>query len=200
MPRGSYKPKEKKTRAQKIGDRGELRIVECLKTFLPEIQVIHDVMLEINGDTSQIDVIAVTNAGIFVIEVKNYCADKIFCNPDWKYWYYLLPDVHKTVQKCTFYNPIWQNATHVELISEMFHHTVPVYNIVMFSKNNPLAFIDSQRPECVVGIFNLRSYIESKKGNIPEETIKAIVSTINANNRTDIPLSQHIDNISRYKD
>ena len=97
-------------------------------------------MLEINGDTSQIDVIAVTNAGIFVIEVKNYCADKIFCNPDWKYWYYLLPDAHKTVQKCTFYNPIWQNATHVELISEMFHHTVPVYNIVMFSKNNPLAF------------------------------------------------------------
>lgn len=189
----------RKTRSQKIGDRGENRVTDCLKSFLPESQVLHDIILTNGDSTSQIDNIAVTCGGIFVIEVKNYCADLIFCDINAPYWYYILPAAHNQTQKETFYNPIWQNNTHSALISNLFHNTIPVYNVVVFAKDNPLKFTNGERPDGVVSIFKLKEFILKKNSNISTDIINRIVQIIQDSNRTDVSLAEHIDNISRYK-
>ena len=60
-----------------------------------------------NGDTSEIDLLYITQKGIFVIESKNY-SGWIFGDEKSTNWTASLPNG----QKNRFYNPILQNKTH----------------------------------------------------------------------------------------
>ncbi|MCR4761760.1 MAG: NERD domain-containing protein [Oscillospiraceae bacterium] len=61
-----------------------------------------------NGETSEIDLLYITQKGIFVIESKNY-SGWIFGNGNDQYWTQSLPNK----QKKRFYNPMKQNRTHI---------------------------------------------------------------------------------------
>ena len=193
MPRGVPKS-GRKTKSQRIGDRGENRVTECLKTFIDENRLLHDIILSNGDSTSQIDNIAVTSAGVFVIEVKNYCADIINCGVSWVYWNYYLG-----YNKYTFYNPILQNSTHTELIKDLFNDDIPVHSVIVFSRNNPLKFVEGTKPRNVINdITKLRPYIESFAGNLSDEIQDKLIGIIKAEKRTDVTLAEHIDNISKY--
>ena len=85
----------RKTRAQRIGDRGENRVADVLKTFLPESNILTNIILPNDDATSQIDVIGVASQGVFVFEVKNFHASRISCLISEKYWEYVEPKGNK---------------------------------------------------------------------------------------------------------
>lgn len=62
-----------------------------------------------NGETSEIDVLFITQKGIFVIESKNY-SGWIFGNESDRYWTVSLPGGNKS----HFHNPIRQNRSHIK--------------------------------------------------------------------------------------
>lgn len=64
-----------------------------------------------DGTTSEIDVIILTKAGIFVVESKNY-SGWIFGDKDSKKWMATL----QSGDKNQFYNPIWQNSSHCKYL------------------------------------------------------------------------------------
>jgi len=97
-------------------------------------KVINDVMLNINGKTTQIDHIVVSNFGIFVIETKNY-KGWIIGDDFNEYWTQV---IYKRQEK--LYNPIRQNYAHVQALKEHLKDFgeflyVP---IVVFSVNTTL--------------------------------------------------------------
>ena len=73
-----------------------------------------------NGTTSEIDVLYITSKGLFVIESKNF-SGYIFGNERYKYWTSTLYAGKnwagfKKVEKHKFYNPVWQNNSHINAL------------------------------------------------------------------------------------
>jgi len=97
-------------------------------------KVINDVVIKVNGKTSQIDHVVVSNYGIFVIETKNY-SGWIYGDDYSQYWTQV---IYKRKEK--LYNPIRQNYGHVQALK---HHLadypdVLFIPIIVFSVNADL--------------------------------------------------------------
>jgi hypothetical protein len=73
-------------------------------------RVINDLMIEVEGKTSQIDHVIISNYGIFVIETKNY-KGWIIGDEYSEYWTQV---IYKRKEK--LYNPIRQNYGHVQAL------------------------------------------------------------------------------------
>ena len=82
-----------------------------------------------NGETSEIDVVFITQKGIFVIESKNY-SGWIFGDEKSAYWTAMLPDKSKN----RFYNPIKQNSTHIKWLGQYLQNSVPLFSVIAFSE------------------------------------------------------------------
>lgn len=82
-----------------------------------------------NEETSEIDVIYITQKGIFVIESKNY-SGWIFGDENSAYWTVMLPNKIKN----RFYNPIKQNRTHIKWLEQYLNDDIPLFSIVAFSE------------------------------------------------------------------
>ena len=82
-----------------------------------------------NGETSEIDVLYLTEKGVFVIESKNY-SGWIFGNEKDQKWTQSL----QNGQKNRFYNPIRQNRGHVRWLRSYLGEDVPMFSIVVFSE------------------------------------------------------------------
>lgn len=65
------------------------------------------------GNTVEVDLIHITEVGIYVMESKNY-SGWIFGNDQQKYWTQTL----KSGEKNRFYNPVWQNEGHIRALSQ----------------------------------------------------------------------------------
>lgn len=78
----------------------------CRVTFGRKGKILRNVYLpKDNGETSEIDVLYITQKGIFVFESKNY-SGWIFGDEKGQYWTAMLPNR----QKNRFYNPIKQES------------------------------------------------------------------------------------------
>lgn len=109
-------------------------VVRLLKFGVPSSCVFHDLYVEKrNGRYSQIDVIAVTQAGIIVFEVKDY-SGWIFGKGYQTYWTQVL---NYGKEKYRFYNPVMQNRGHIAALKERLRPfaDVPFYSIVVFYGN-----------------------------------------------------------------
>lgn len=82
-----------------------------------------------NGETSEVDLIYITQKGIFVFESKNY-SGWIFGDEKNKNWTAMLPNK----QKNQFYNPIMQNKTHLKWMSNFVGEDIPLFSIIIFSE------------------------------------------------------------------
>ena len=90
-----------------------------------------------NGETSEIDLLFITQKGIFVIESKNY-SGWIFGSDKDQYWTQMLPNK----QKNRFYNPIKQNQTHIKWLQNYLNEKIPVYSLIVFSERCELKQIE----------------------------------------------------------
>jgi len=94
------------------------------------------------GDTSEIDILYITRKGLFVVESKNY-AGFIFGSERNKNWTVTLLAGswrHGTdhVEKYQFYNPIWQNRTHVKNLQAYLGQDIRSFSIIAFTDRGDL--------------------------------------------------------------
>ena len=93
-----------------------------------------------NGETSEIDLIAVTSKGLLVIESKNY-SGWIFGNEQNMYWTVTYQDG----QKHKLYNPVRQNHNHILALLAYLGKNVPVYSMIVFSNKSKLKNVSVQK-------------------------------------------------------
>ena len=98
-----------------------------------------------NGETSEIDLVYITQKGIFVFESKNY-SGWIFGDEKSQFWTAMLPNKEKN----RFYNPIKQNKTHLKWLANYIGADVPLFSIIVFSERCELKKIGVETPEIKV--------------------------------------------------
>lgn len=106
------------------------------------------------GGTSEIDVLYITSKGILVLENKNY-AGYIFGSENDKNWTVTLYagkswTGRKNVEKHQFYNPIWQNRTHIKYLKEYLGNNIRFFSIIAFSNRGDLKSIEVHSPDVAV--------------------------------------------------
>ncbi len=98
-----------------------------------------------NEETSEIDLLYITQKGIFVFESKNY-SGWIFGDENSQYWTAMLANR----QKNRFYNPIKQNQTHMKWLHQCVGDSIPLFSIIVFSERCELKKITVENPDVKV--------------------------------------------------
>lgn len=86
-----------------------------------------------DGGTSEIDVMMIHQKGVFVFESKNY-SGWIFGNETQKMWTQTLRTKRGRNQKNAFYNPIMQNRSHINHLTDYLGKSIPAKSIIVFSE------------------------------------------------------------------
>ena len=119
------------TNAQR-GTKTERKLVlTLLKQGIPASTIFHDLYVKKpGGNFSQIDVVAVTNGGIIVFEVKNI-AGWIFGKGYETHWTKVLAFGKIKHQ---LYNPILQNESHIRNLKRSLNQfgDIPFYSVIVF--------------------------------------------------------------------
>ena len=162
-----------------IGRRGETltaRELKLVNLFGRKGKILRNVYIpKDNGETSEIDVLYITQKGIFVIESKNY-SGWIFGDEKQVYWTAMLANK----QKNRFYNPIKQNRTHIKWLREyLSDETVPLYSIIVFSERCELKKVTVTDEDILVIkrdrlYATVRNIWDSSEDTISEEGINAL--------------------------
>ena len=100
---------------------------------------------KMNHETSEIDVLFICKKGILVLESKNY-SGWIFGNESDRNW----TQVFEGGKKYRFYNPIWQNRSHIKYLKEFLDEDVPMFSIVVFSQRCELKKITTTSDDTLV--------------------------------------------------
>lgn len=102
-----------KVRSDK-GYYGEYLTFKALERVRGYSRILGNVYIPKDETTTEIDVIFIHETGIYVVESKNY-SGWIFGNEEDRYW----TQTFENGMKFRFYNPIWQNNTHIRYLSEL---------------------------------------------------------------------------------
>lgn len=114
----------------KYGEKLTERELKFVRLLGRKGKILRNVYLPKNdGGTSEVDVIYITQKGIFIFESKNY-SGWIFGNEKNKNWTTVLPNK----QKIHFYNPIMQNKTHLKWMKHFIDEDIPLFSVVVFSE------------------------------------------------------------------
>jgi hypothetical protein len=150
--------------------------------------------------TTEIDVILIHQSGIYVIESKDY-SGWIFGNEKDKYWTQTLPGKKGQAHKEKFYNPIWQNKTHINNLKRYIGSEYKINSIIVFSDICELKNIqNSDNNVKIIKAENLLSTIKNIEQTstqpIKEENIKEIYEKIYPTTQISEEIkTKHIENI-----
>lgn len=135
--------------AKWVGRRGEKlteRELNWVRLFGRRGKVLRNLYVpKPNGETSEIDVVFITQKGIFVIESKNY-SGWIFGNEKDTYWTATLSNGMKN----QFYSPIKQNQTHMRWLGQYLGENIPLFSMIVFSERCELKKITVESPNVSV--------------------------------------------------
>ena len=111
-----------------VGDCGEIVTANALRG-LKGMSVVRNLYIPHEAYETEIDMVAVSEYGVYVVENKNYHA-KIEGNIRDKYW---LCRYELDCEELLF-NPILQNKKHVDAIKTLLGKiSAPIYNVVIFN-------------------------------------------------------------------
>lgn len=117
------------------GERSERNLIYKLITNgIPAQTIFHDLYFKKrNGEYAQVDLVVATSEGILVFEVKDY-KGWIYGNENQYQWTQVLS---YGKSKNRFYNPIMQNARHIQTIKAQHEQfkKVPFFSIIVFYGN-----------------------------------------------------------------
>ena len=134
---------------ESIGEHGEKlteRELKFIRLLGRKGKILRNVYIpKDNGETTEIDVVYITQKGIFVIESKNY-SGWIFGDEKGTYWTATL----QNGQKNQFYNPIKQNKTHIRWLQKYVGNDVPLFSLIVFSERCELKKIDMESTDVKV--------------------------------------------------
>ena len=149
-----------------------------------------------NGETSEIDVLYITQKGIFVFESKNY-SGWIFGDEKQQKWTMMLPNKDKH----SFYNPIKQNKTHIKWLSNFIGGEIPLFSIIVFSERCELKKVTNTDPEVYVIKRDLiyatvRNIWNKQEDKLSEKEVNALYSKLKKLTRVSkAEKEEHIQNI-----
>lgn len=158
-----------------------------------------------SGDTSEIDVLYITTKGLLVLENKNY-AGYIFGSEQNKSWTVTLYAGKswyggKKVEKHQFYNPIWQNRTHIKYLKSFLNSDIKAFSLITFSDRGDLKDITVNSPDVYVCNHSrlsrvLREIWNENEDVLSEDQIGAIYNKLLPLTNADKAAKQkHISNI-----
>jgi hypothetical protein len=135
---------------------GEVKVYLRLKTLGSDYVILNDILINQEGNSSQIDHIVVSIYGIFVIETKNYNG-WIFGTEKSEQWTQVIFN-----HKYTFRNPIKQNWGHIYALKNLLsnYNNIVYIPIIVFSGNGVLKNITSSVP--VINASSLCKIIKRK--------------------------------------
>ena len=108
-------------------------------------KILRNIYVPYKGKTTEIDVVMLHETGIYVIESKNY-SGWIFGSEDQKQW----TQVNGYNQK-KFYNPIWQNRTHIRALSEYENiDKSKIKSYIVFSDICELKAVPQNTEKCII--------------------------------------------------
>ena len=174
------------------GMRGEKLVAWRLQKGLPdEYRLLNDVYLPLpDGTTTQIDHVAVSQFGVFVVETKTY-AGRIFADKKSPKWMQI---IHR--KKSQFQNPIWQNYKHIcALVDNLgidksyFHGVVAFAGDCTFKTDMPEGVVYSRQAVEYIRSFNqpiikveqvdeIASVIAEWQGTLSKGQIKGHVANL----------------------
>ena len=107
-----------------------------------------------NGETTEVDLVYITRKGIFVLESKNY-AGQIFGSEENRNWLSAICTGRtwlgrRKLEKRYFYNPVWQNRTHIRCLQRYLGMEVPMHSVVVFSQHCELRRISDLSSDVAV--------------------------------------------------
>lgn len=188
-----------------VGRRGEKlteRELNLVKLFGRKGKVLRNLYVpKENGETSEIDVVFITQKGIFVIESKNY-SGWIFGDEKSPYWTASLPNKMKN----KFYNPILQNKTHIKWLDKFLGGEIPLFSVIVFSERCELKKIQVDNPDVHVikrdRIYaTVRAVWESNEDCLDEQKLNEVYGKLEALNKIDEAVKlAHVSKIQeKYK-
>ena len=134
-----------------------------------------------NGTITQADVILIWRSGIYVIESKNWTGCRIYGSYDdekWTVcWFDSYGDTARTEKR---FNPIKQNAMHVDCIRKMIYNLAPIYSIIAFPDTCKLSKVpEKTKNTAVINYSELRQTIAdfhnaSNKNRLSKEDLEKI--------------------------
>lgn len=155
-----------------------------------------------NGETSEVDIIYITQKGIFVFESKNY-SGWIFGDEKNLKWTASLPNG----QKNQFYNPIMQNRTHIKWMTDYIGEDIPLFSIIVFSERCELkkVTVTSEDIKVIKRDFTyaaIRDLWEKNQDVLSDDKIEELYHKLKELTNVNAEVkSAHIENIERkYKD
>ena len=123
--------------AQKSGQEGEQVVSKILKDM--GFTVFDDVLFNIGGRSVQVDHIALSGHGVYIVETKNHHGNIEGSVYD-KVWYQTI--YGKTY---TFYNPVWQNYGHIRAVCSLLGLAKDQVKGVVVFASNPGLFLNKGR-------------------------------------------------------
>lgn len=112
-----------------------------------------------NGETAEVDLILLHESGIYVFESKNY-SGWIFGSENQKYWTQSFSDRREGTKKYKFYNPLWQNDTHIRALQGILQdENVNIYSYIVFG--NDCDLMDVQVSQSNYYIVQRRELLQS---------------------------------------
>ena len=149
-----------------IGTNTEKLVVRALSVYSKKRELdyitIHDYQFvsDSTGEINQIDILYLSNKGLFVIEVKCW-KGIVFGNQDDMVWTIVKRYGRKRVTTSSL-NPMIQNQNHKEyLLDKIGELNIPIYDVVVFVSNN----IDRYKYPNVIWYKDLFRYLDGKEVN-----------------------------------
>lgn len=129
------------------GKKGEYQTYRDLESLGEQHKLLTNIYLpKEDGTTTEIDLIMITETGIYVFESKNY-GGWIFGDESSKFWTQSL----KGGNKFRFYNPIWQNKKHISVLQKHLGIGSEVFrSYIIFSNRCELKKMFVRSPEVKV--------------------------------------------------
>lgn len=198
---------------EKVGKEGERNVekeINIMNFFTNNGKVIKNIYIpKGNGETTEIDILFITYCGVFVIEVKNYNG-YIFGNENNKNW---VKTVYRgknflgmnKVEKIYFYNPIWQNKTHIKYLKKYLGDNIQFFSGIVFTGNSEIKNVEIFSDETFVCHKNeliriLKRIIKAYPKIFNKNDIKDIYNDLKNLNNDKIVKKQHIKSINEPKD
>lgn len=160
-----------------------------------------NVYVPTRGRTSEIDIVMLHEAGIFVFESKNY-SGWIFGSENQKQWTQSV----KGGFKKRFYNPIFQNRSHVNALRDHLQLSdEDFFSFIVFSERCELKKIPSEGSDYVVIrrqnlVKSVRKVIESRDTRFDAEKMDAISEELKTLEKTDEKAEAHIETVKAIQD
>ena len=156
-----------------------------------------------NGETLEIDLVAISPRGIFVFESKNYDG-RIYGNEQHPNWLQIIrKDITHAPRKYTFFNPIMQNSMHCRHLGRILDNpALPIYSYIVFTNRCVLKNIDYNKHKAIVcRQFSVAVRIRRHKKVLEKSQIRSIKEKLEGFSlQCGKQKYEHVQNISnKYK-